>query len=278
MLLTDLADACRASGLPVTEVAGWASRGRGQMTAVRTVVCHHTAGPATGDFPSLQVVRDGRTGLPGPLSHLGLGRTGRVYVIAAGLCSHTGVTFQPDQGNRFAIGIEAEATGTAPWPRVQLDAYAALCAALTLHYRLGVDRVLGHREIAAPAGRKIDPNFDMDEFRRTVARLREDDMFTDADRQLLVALARRADVGFARDQILTALGVDPARAPASLTAQQRAAVAAARRVDVGFARDQILTELEALAARVAELQALLAPTDPDTRPDGEPDGEPGPRP
>ncbi|MGD9531462.1 N-acetylmuramoyl-L-alanine amidase [Pseudonocardia sp.] len=263
MLLTDLAQACRASGLPVTEVAGWASRGRGQMSGVRTVVCHHTAGPATGEFPSLNVIRDGRPGLAGPLSQLGLGRSGRVYVIAAGLCSHTGVTFHPDQGNRFAIGIEAEATGTAAWPRVQLDAYAGLCAALTLHYGLGVGRVLGHKEIAAPAGRKIDPNFDMDEFRRSVARLREDDMFTDADRQLLTRLALRVDVGFARDQILTALGVDPHGAPASLTAQQRAAIAPARRVDVGLARDQILAEIAALSARIAELEALLTTGTPE---------------
>ncbi|MGE0301004.1 N-acetylmuramoyl-L-alanine amidase [Pseudonocardia sp.] len=263
MLLTDLAQACRASGLPVTEVAGWASRGRGQMSGVRTIVCHHTAGPATGEFPSLNVIRDGRPGLPGPLSHLGLGRSGRVYVIAAGLCSHTGATFHPDQGNRFAIGIEAEATGTAAWPRAQLDAYAGLCAALTLHYGLGVGRVLGHKEIAAPAGRKIDPNFDMDEFRRTVARLREDDMFTDADRQLLTRLALRVDVGFARDQILTALGVaHPGSAPAALTAQQLAAIAPARRVDVGLARDQILAEIAALSARIAELEALLTPTEP----------------
>lgn len=271
MLLTDLAQACRASGLPVTEVAGWASRGRGEMSAVRTIVCHHTAGPATGEFPSLRVVRDGRPGLPGPLSHLGLGRSGRVYVIAAGLCSHTGRTFHPDQGNGFAIGIEAEGTGTAPWPAAQLDAYAALCAALTLHYGLGVGRVLGHKEIAAPAGRKIDPNFDMDEFRRRVARLREDDLFTDADRQLLTRLARRLDVGFARDQILTALGIpDPGGAPTALTAQQLAAIAPARRVDVGFARDQILAELKALSARIAELEALLASTEPAGEPDALP--------
>jgi hypothetical protein len=268
MLLTDLAEACRASGLPVTEVTGWPSRGRGQMSTVRTIVCHHTAGPATGEFPSLQVVRDGRPGLPGPLSHLGLGRSGRVYVIAAGLCSHTGRTFRPDQGNRFAIGIEAEGTGAAPWPGAQLDAYAALCAALTLHYGLGADRVLGHREIAAPAGRKIDPNFDMDGFRRSVARLREDDMFTDADRQLLARLARRVDVGFARDQILTALGfADPGNAPAALTAQPLAAIAPARRVDVGFARDQILAELADLSARIAELEAILAPSERTAEPD-----------
>lgn len=179
-----------------------------------------------------KVSNDGRPGLPGPLSHLGLGRSGRVYVIAAGLCSHTGRTFRPDHGNGFAIGIEAEGTGTAPWPAAQLDAYAALCAALTLHYGLGVGRVLGHKEIAAPAACKIDPNFDMDEFRRRVARLREDDLFTAADRQLLTRLARR--------------------------------------LDVGFARDQILAELKALSARIAELEALLAPTEPAGEPDALP--------
>jgi hypothetical protein len=175
MLLTDLATAVRKSGLPVVEVPGWQTRGHGEMGGVRTIVCHHTAGPSTGNFPSLGVVRDGRAGLSGPLANLGLGRDGTVYVIAAGLCYHAGVVLQSDYGNGYSIGIEAEATGVTDWPAVQMDAYARLCAALCLHYTLPVGRVLGHKEVCAPVGRKTDPNFDMAAFRVAVASVEEDD-------------------------------------------------------------------------------------------------------
>lgn len=66
----------------------------------------------------------------------------------------------------------------------------------------------------------------------------EDEM-TPAQLELL-----RRDIGFARDQIMTALGVhDPVNAPNKLTPDELAAIAVARRVDVGFARDQILAKL-----------------------------------
>ena len=45
----------------------------------------------------------------------------------------------------------------------------ALCRALADHYGVPNARVLGHREIAKPAGRKVDPNFDMTAFRAAVA-------------------------------------------------------------------------------------------------------------
>jgi len=90
------------------------------------------------------------------------------------------------------------------------------------------------------------------------ARAQEDDMFTDQDRALLAQLARRDDVGFARDQILSTMGVaDPLQAPASRTPEQAAAIEPARRVDVGFARDQLVTKLDGLDAKLGTLIELL---------------------
>lgn len=171
MMLLDLADACRKSGLPVVEVDGWQRRGHAPFLGLNSIVCHHTATPRTavGDYPSLRVVRDGRTGLPGPLSQLGLGRDGTVYVIAAGVAYHAGATFYPRQDNWHALGIEAEHDGLSSWPIVQLAAYVRLVAALVEHYGIPVSNVQGHKEVAAPLGRKIDPNFDMAEFRRRVS-------------------------------------------------------------------------------------------------------------
>ena len=78
MWLEFLADAARLSGYPVIEVDGWRRRGHGEMRLCEGVVGHHTATPASakGNYPSLAVVRDGRAGLAGPLSALGLGRDG----------------------------------------------------------------------------------------------------------------------------------------------------------------------------------------------------------
>jgi hypothetical protein len=176
MMLTDLADACRKSGLKVVEVDGWKTRGHGPMTRVDSIVCHHTATSkaAAGDYPSLGIVRDGRSDLPGPLSQLGLGRSGTVYVIAAGVSYHAGETFETAQDNWHAIGIEAEADGLSVWPAEQMDAYARLCRALIDHYQLNVSDVEGHKEVASPLGRKVDPNFDMSRFREAVANQGDD--------------------------------------------------------------------------------------------------------
>ena len=188
-MLTDLAEACRKSGLKVVEVDGWRTRGHGPMTDVQTIACHHTATSraASGDYPSLGIVRDGRSDLPGPLAQLGLGRSGTVYVIAAGVAYHAGETWSSSQNNWNAIGIEAEADGVSSWDPAQVDAYARLCHALIEHYGLSVARVQGHKEIAKPAGRKIDPNFDMAAFRGRVSIVsnQEDYMATsDAEKKL----------------------------------------------------------------------------------------------
>ncbi|MGJ9487128.1 peptidoglycan recognition protein family protein [Actinotignum sp. GS-2025e] len=175
MFHTNLADVLRAAGLTVVEIDGWRTRGYadgddGGMGAIKQIVCHHTAGPATGDYPSLGIVRDGRTGLPGPLAQLGLGRSGTWYVIAAGYANHTGTVGDNYYGNNNSLGIEAENTGRGePWPDVQYNSYVVGVRALIAAFGLPVTSVVGHKEIAVPHGRKIDPTFGMDEFRAAVA-------------------------------------------------------------------------------------------------------------
>lgn len=197
MMLTDLADACRKSGLTVVEEPGWRLRGHGQMGQVSTIVAHHTATAATarGDYPSLGIVRDGTSTLDGPLAQLGLGRNGTVYVIAAGLCYHAGVVAQPAYGNGYAIGIEAEHPGTGPWPVAQYDAYVRLCSTLADHYGLLVEDVRGHKEVASPPGRKVDPSFSMPAFRDDIRALRDHERQVAAEER---AIAKQA----AQDQTL----------------------------------------------------------------------------
>ncbi|SEU26138.1 peptidoglycan recognition protein family protein [Nonomuraea wenchangensis] len=166
--LTQLADVARRTGSPVTEVAGWRTRGHGPQPEVQGVVCHHTAGPAGGgDYPSLAVVRDGRPGLDGPLSHFGLGRSGRIYVIAAGRCWHNAPSTSPWHDNSSSLGIEAENNGTQPWPAAQRESYVRLCAELCRAFGLPASRVKAHREVNTA---KPDPHsIDMNDFRASVA-------------------------------------------------------------------------------------------------------------
>lgn len=196
MYLTDLVTAVRKSGLPVVEVDGWKTRGHGNFVSVSHIVPHHTATPASAyehaNYPALGTVRDGRSDLSGPLANLGLGRDGTVYVIAAGYAYHAGDVRQTNMGNAYSIGIEAEHDGVSPWPVDLILAYAKLCKALCDHYGVPYSRVLGHKEVCAPVGRKIDPNFDMRTFRDLIpdADAEDEDMpYTDwpeADREALV--------------------------------------------------------------------------------------------
>jgi hypothetical protein len=171
--LTWLPSVLLDAGLKVGKVDGWEQRGRGEMGAVQGVICHHTAGPLSGNMPSLKTLIEGRPDLSGPLAQLALGRDGSYYVVAAGRCNHAGAgQWQGNAtGNSSFIGIEAENTGGAndPWPAVQMDAYQRGVAAILRHIGKGADACAGHKEYALPHGRKPDPSFDMVQFRQAVA-------------------------------------------------------------------------------------------------------------
>lgn len=157
--LTDLADAVRSSGLRTVETAGWKTRGHAPMQSVSSFAAHHTAtsNRATGNYPTLRVVRDGRPGLEGPLAQLGMGRDGTVYVIAAGKAWHAGPTYQWWEGNSHAIGVEIEGDGRTEFTAAQKAAIPVLFAALCKWYNEPAERCTTHKEIAKPHYRKTDP-------------------------------------------------------------------------------------------------------------------------
>lgn len=93
----------------------------------------------------------------------------------------------------------------------------------------------------------------------------EDEMSQQQVDQIISVLRR--DLGFARNQILTRLGVNnPPHAPERLTPEQLAGIDPARRVDVGFARDQLVSELAAQRALIEAIarKVGLDPDDPQT--------------
>lgn len=168
MLLSQLANVCRNAGLNVVEVEGWATRGyQGRDLAdVLAVFWHHTAaGSFSQDAPSLNICTYGRSDLAGPLSHIVLGRSGTVYITAAGLANHAGAGSAPgiptDLANYYAIGIEMESSGVAPfdWTPEQLAVVPVLGAALERAYLYDQPEdfrpQLGHKEYSSQG--KIDP-------------------------------------------------------------------------------------------------------------------------
>ncbi len=157
MRLLTLPALCRRAGLDVVEVSGWQQRGA-EMGNVGAVLAHHTAtGRNWSDSAVDALLRDGRPGIPGPLSQVGLDRKGRVRIIAAGTANHAGRgSWHGVSGNSRAVGVEAYNDGTGEtWPAVQLDAWDALNAVLLDLLDLPVSRLCGHREWAPT--RKTDP-------------------------------------------------------------------------------------------------------------------------
>jgi hypothetical protein len=172
MRLTDLADYLRGQGLTVVETGMWKTRGAALAQKPDTIIAHHTAttNRAKGDLPTLRLLIDGRSDLPGPLCQIALSRSGVVHMIASGKANHAGRgEWRGQTQSARTIGIEAEHPGgNGRWPDQQYAAYVALCAALCRYLEVDANRVCGHKEWALPRGRKSDPNFDMDIFRTQV--------------------------------------------------------------------------------------------------------------
>lgn len=191
MRATWLADVLRDAGLEVIEHAGWKYHDTGGTWSPSFGVVHATAAPrAQADSVQVDVVRNGRAGLPGPIANCVVTRDGRWHVVAAGRCNTTlPGTAGPfkGQGNTYALGVEGCNDNRAePWPDEQYRSYVRGWAAICRRLGWTAARLVGHREHTP--GHKTDPTFDMDRFRADVAAVlvgEDDDMplsETDLDR------------------------------------------------------------------------------------------------
>lgn len=140
----------RSLNVPVVEVGGWEDRGRPYDVDYQGMLDHHTATSARNlsDYPSLGIVRDGRSDLPGPLSQLGLGRSGSVWMIAAGYSNHAGSGgWQGLAGNWSVIGIECENDGIGqPWTAGQVKNLPIVNAVVAHVFGFGPEMVCRHAE------------------------------------------------------------------------------------------------------------------------------------
>ena len=169
----------RAEGVRVAEYPGWRTRERDDETGktfgpVHLLLNHHTAGTA-----SLKTVAEtGRPGLPAPLAHGHLNKTGLLTLTSAGRANHAGLMARnayesfldelerhphPDKstgtvdGNDVSYGWEVENLGDNDdeYPEVQYDAWVRINAAFCREYRWGAESVGCHKETSVEG--KVDP-------------------------------------------------------------------------------------------------------------------------
>lgn len=180
--------ALESEGLTVHEHQGWRTHNRDKATGrtfgpVHGVLIHHTAG-----HNDRELCFRGRSDLPGPLCHSWLGRTSGLWMIGHGRANHAGavdldvlnaltaeaVKLPPDNdtradGNDALYGLEIEnyGNGRDPYPAGQYRQAVLWAAALCRAHGWTERSIAGHKE-CQPG--KIDPSFDMADFRAAVKR------------------------------------------------------------------------------------------------------------
>lgn len=192
----------KSSGVSYRTRTGWTTHNRAQRgdgwgitgpnpTGVHGVMIHHT-GPYTTDASILELLWDGRTGLPGPLCHAGVDKDGTFHMTGWGRTNHAG-TGDPHvlqhviaedyivlpkpryedgdpggvDGNARFYGFELlnKGDGHDPWPQGQVIAAARAAAGICRYHGWSARSVIGHKEWQRG---KVDPTFSMDGFRTLV--------------------------------------------------------------------------------------------------------------
>lgn len=162
--------ALKQGGVKVQTVGDWRNHNRNHKGAwgpVNGVMLHHSV--TRGTQASIDICRNGYSGLPGPLCHGVIDKDGTVYLIGWGRTNHAGLG-DPDvlraviaeaplpkddqatvDGNARFYGFECVNLGDGydPWPDAQIDAMIKTSAALIKAHGWGKDgttSVIGHKE------------------------------------------------------------------------------------------------------------------------------------
>lgn len=169
----------KAEGVKIAEYPGWRTRERDDETGktfgpVHMVLNHHTAG--TNSLAT--VAKNGVAGLPAPLAHIHLAKSGLATLCSAGRANHAGTMAKnaytsflneasthpaPSKasgtvdGNDLSYGIETEnlGNGTDTYTRVQYDAWVRINAAFCREFEWSSESCGDHKETSVEG--KIDP-------------------------------------------------------------------------------------------------------------------------
>ncbi|GAA1515302.1 N-acetylmuramoyl-L-alanine amidase [Streptomyces albidochromogenes] len=180
-------DVLRDEGISVVQVGDWRTHNRnhvGPWGPVHGVMIHHTV--TSGTAKTVRICRDGYAGLPGPLCHGVIAKSGSLHLVGYGRANHAGLgdddvlraviaetALPPDNesntdGNRHFYGFECENLGDGqdPWPEAQLDTIERAAAAVCRHHGWNSRSVIGHLEWQPG---KIDPRgFSMNTMRARI--------------------------------------------------------------------------------------------------------------
>ncbi|MFE5258227.1 N-acetylmuramoyl-L-alanine amidase [Streptomyces coelicoflavus] len=176
-------------GLEVVQEGDWRDHNRnhkGPWGPVHGVMIHHTV--TRGTAATVRIVRDGYSGLPGPLCHGMIAKDGRVHLVGYGRANHAGLG-DPDvlraviaeralphdneasvDGNRHFYGFECENEGDGedPWPDAQIEAIVRAGAAICRHHGWNERSVIRHLDWQPG---KVDPRgVDWDDIERRIAK------------------------------------------------------------------------------------------------------------
>ncbi len=185
----------RAAGLTVIVISGWLDRERPGSFNPVGILNHHTGASASGWTLIKELAYAkwmflvGRPDLPAPLCQIALGRSGTVYIGAAGRANHAGVakrsgSVAAGDGNALYYGIEWMLSGTEAIPADMMESGVTLNAVISekttgnsvntisAHYQTSVT---GKWDIGDPNGVAFNGSkvLDMDKFRRSVQAERE---------------------------------------------------------------------------------------------------------
>jgi hypothetical protein len=174
--------------VPVREWDGWRTRNRGTRGdgwgPVHGVMIHHTVTKSTKS--AIELCRDGRSDLPGPLYNVVVDKQGTAHLIGWGRANHAGEGDddvlralireqmpypRPNEANTdgnarlYGIALLNMGDGEDPFPKEQLDTAATAAALLCGIHGWGPASVIGHKEWQRG---KTDPKFGMGGFRTRV--------------------------------------------------------------------------------------------------------------
>lgn len=125
------------------------------------IVLHHTGGSEKGDLlwltsPASRVSADFLINRKGLIYKLNPDLT-IFYTYHAGVSGLDGCIRKNNSINISTIGIEMSHRTNQSWPEAQVEACAKLCWWLEASGKVTRHKIVSHREVAIPFGRKTDP-------------------------------------------------------------------------------------------------------------------------
>lgn len=140
---------------------------------IDTIVLHHTA--SNNGQADLAHLRNPRSEVS---AHYMVDRDGKIYQLVkdSKRAWHAGKSElhgKPTDVNGRSIGIEIvnDGSGKTPFTEAQYKSLVQLVGFLKQEYKVPMDNLVGHKDVAVPKGRKSDPaaNFDWGRLRRGIS-------------------------------------------------------------------------------------------------------------